>query len=143
MEVYELSSCRKIGSSEKDFLHMDESMTSATISPDGSRVATSADVGGAVWDAVSGEKLLEADALGQLSAAFTPDGRVVLMDTYQDPPVWEVGTKTAYRLPPYQGWNLRAAAFSPDGRWLSVSTYRGDVGIFRVPRAAGNGKANR
>jgi WD40 repeat protein len=114
-------------------------VTSATFSPDGTRVVTaSQDRTARVWGAATGKEIarLEGHCPGPpwmyvsegcavTSAAFRPDGaRVVTASNDDTARVWDAETgKELVQLKPYcgtLGCSVMSAAFSPDGRRVVV-----------------------
>jgi WD40 repeat protein/DNA-binding SARP family transcriptional activator len=101
---------------------------SATISPDGSRLFTFADVAdapnGAIWDVQTGQKLREFEhPIGIIDGVFSPDGRTVLATGRDNiARLWDVATGTLVRE--FRGHTniMWRGAFSPDGRYVFTTS---------------------
>ncbi len=114
-----------------------------TFSPDASQITSiGKDRTLKVWDAVSGRLLRESRDLpgpGQ-SAAYSPDGRLLVTGDYASQLVWIWDTQTGKRLGEL-GTNQTgltwSAQFSPDGRYLVAGGSYG-IRIWRIELAAGS-----
>jgi WD40 repeat protein/tetratricopeptide (TPR) repeat protein len=100
-----------------------------TFSPDGTRLATSGGekmvTGGAdrtarVWDAATGQQLLEVRHDGPVSSvAFSPDGtRLATADRGATTRVWDAATGRQLLEVRHDG-PVSSVAFGPDGTWLA------------------------
>lgn len=126
--VYDLATNKLIA--KRDFLHLDESISWFCISPKGRYVATAATMGGAVWDATTGDKLLEVkDGYGR--PVFSPDETMVLFD-YAEPFLFDVRTHAAVRLE--GNLNPGAACFSHDGKLLAIGNYDNCTAVFSIAK---------
>ncbi len=109
---------------------------SVVFSRDGDRLATAATGEGAgfshdgearVWEVPSGRPLTPPFGLGSFGvwrAAFSPDGRRVLLATGGGFAIWDAGTGYRVMLPPSFGHRsgVSDAAFSPDGRHMATAS---------------------
>ena len=96
-------------------------------SPDGTRIVTASDEGGAkVWDARTGTALLELSGYrsGVMSVAFSPDGARIVTGSWwvsngptdqQPAKVWDARTGTHLLDLKGHRENVQGVAFSPDG----------------------------
>jgi WD40 repeat protein len=109
------------GQSLREFKSHESGVTSAALSPDGKRIATTYHDGTArIWDAVTGqavgEELTNDDTA--LSAAFSPDGkRIVTASEDKTVRLWDAATGRPI-AEPLRGdvGNVSSAAFSLDGK---------------------------
>ena len=96
-----------------------------------------------IWDVQSGQELKQIqtrdanrDPIGPHCAAFSPDGKRVVCDGFEDPSVlvWDVESATeVYR---YEGHttNVQGVAFFPDGKRIVSVDQDGTARIWRAPR---------
>jgi WD40 repeat protein/tRNA A-37 threonylcarbamoyl transferase component Bud32/TPR repeat protein len=101
-------------------------LRSAVFSPDGRRIATSADDGTArIWDATLGEELqrLRGHTARVRSVAFSPDGgRIATSSNDGTARIWDGATgRELLRLAGHSA-DVSAAAFSPDGERLLTTS---------------------
>ena len=94
-------------------------MTSATLSPDGSRILTaSADNTARIWEAASGKPLatLEGHTSIVTCAAFSPDGsRILTAAADNTARIWDAASGKPLAILQGHTGMLTSAAFSPDG----------------------------
>jgi len=106
---------------------------SAELAPDGARLVTAGSKTGAIlWDAETGERLLElAHPLALRCATFDPSGARIAT-TCRDRVVrlWDSRTGELLRELRWGGRRPYAARFSPDGRRLAVGTYDGGLAVW-------------
>jgi WD40 repeat protein len=106
---------------------------SVAFSPDGERFATAAEEEGTagIWDASTGELLLEVGNVGRVTAvAFSPDGR--LLATSADDGVVRISDARTgqFLLKVRHGSGVTAVAFSPDSGLLASSSDDGSARIW-------------
>jgi hypothetical protein len=97
----------------------------ATLSPDGTVVATAKAREADLWDAASGKLLhrLEGHTSLVTDVQFSPDGRtVVTASDDHDARTWDVASGRLAHLLRGHFFALRTASFSPDGRWVVTSS---------------------
>jgi WD40 repeat protein len=116
----------------------DGAVSSATFSPDGTRIVTaSEDKTARIWDAANGKPIGEPltgheDVVN--SAAFSPDGkRIVTASWDKTARIWdaESGKPIGEPLIGHEGWVL-SAAFSPDGKHIVTSSADKTARIWEV-----------
>jgi WD40 repeat protein len=94
------------------------SITSASFSPDGSRVLTAGDRGAEVWDAKSGAELrtFRRHTMMVSSASFSPDGTRVVTGSWDNTAkLWDAKSGAELRTLKGHTWSVTSASFSPDG----------------------------
>ncbi|MBN1285498.1 MAG: WD40 repeat domain-containing protein [Anaerolineae bacterium] len=109
----------------------DKIMTSASYSPDGRTiVTTSADKTAIVWDAATGEKLLQfADHEDRVTdAGYGPDGQTIVTGSWDETArIWDVATgKELLRLVGHEG-SVIGVGYSPDGKTIVTTGSDGVV----------------
>src|SRR5439155_13375407 len=105
-------------------LEHDKYIASAQFSPDGRRIVTASHDGTAkVWDAVSGQALLELDLGARgLWAAFSPDGAKIVTGTVQRAvQLWDACTGRSIGAPWQHSSRVLFADFSPEGDRVVVA----------------------
>jgi hypothetical protein len=103
-------------------------------SPDGTRLATGgSDNSVRVWDAASGQQLLEVrHDKGVTAVAFSPDGtRLATGSDDKSARVWDAASGRKLLEVRHDNW-LRAVAFSPDGTRLATGSRDRSVRIWSV-----------
>jgi WD40 repeat protein/AAA+ ATPase superfamily predicted ATPase len=103
-------------------------VTSATFSPDGTRiVTTSTDNTARVWDSSGNFLAILEGHIGDVnSATFSPDGtRIVTLSDGDAAQLWDEGNNLITLLGGHKG-NITSASFSPDGTRI-VTTSDGDA----------------
>ena len=104
-------------------------VTAVAWSPDGKRIATGADDGVRVWDAVTGEKLLSLEHGSQVeSVAWSPDGSRIATGSFGDVRVWDAVTGKELLSLGY-GHLVESVAWSPDSRRIAAGYGVGDVRV--------------
>ena len=104
------------------------SVTSASWSPDGSRIATAGDKTARVWDARSGAEILtlKGHAAGVNSVSWSPDGlRIATASQDRTVRVWDAGSGTEIHTLKGQAKEWRSVSWSPDGLRLAISGISG------------------
>ncbi len=93
-----------------------DTIRQVTFSPDGTRVVCGSDSGVCIWDARSGQGLLDITHLAVISVSFSPDGSRIVGGLYDSRAiVWdaqsgqEIFCLTGHRCP------VSSVSFSPDG----------------------------
>jgi WD40 repeat protein len=104
---------------------IDTTAGSATLSPDGSTVATTKGKVAQLWDAASG-KLLHTLA-GHRSlvtdAQFSPDSHeLVTVSIDHDGRIWSVASGRLLHLLRGHFFPVRTGSYSPDGRWIVTAS---------------------
>jgi WD40 repeat protein len=107
------------GQELKRFLHPDR-VTFAAPSPDWSRLLTTGTEGIVLlWDVASGERLRQLSrampVAGAAEAAFSPDGRLVMVKTAEGVNVWEAETGRLVQSIAEAGAFVHTVQFTPDG----------------------------
>jgi WD40 repeat protein len=103
-------------------------LSSATFSPDGTRVVTGAwDNSARVWDARSGAQILLLTvptlAVAVTAAAFSPDGSRIATGSLDLVRLWDANSGTMVRSMPGHSSAIAAVAFSPDGSRLASGSW--------------------
>jgi WD40 repeat protein/serine/threonine protein kinase len=110
-------------------------LSAAALSPDGDRIATSAEDGTArVWDAATGKELpgFRPAQAGAGAVAFSPDGRQLLTTGGNSARLWDAATgKEVTTLFRREG-RILSAAFAPDGRRVLASFMRDTASVWDV-----------
>ncbi len=103
--------------------------TSATFSPDGTRIVTSSgglsDGTARVFETATGKEIavLRGHASALNAAAFSPDGaRIVTASTDKTARIWDATTGRQIKIFQGHGSYLRSAIFSPDGSRILVAS---------------------
>ncbi|MFI1709315.1 CHAT domain-containing protein [Streptomyces griseoruber] len=89
-------------------------------SPDGTRLVSSIRAGGAIWDAVTGKKILQVSARRRVTAAaFSPDGAFIATGDREFSNIWNASTgkRVFWRIQK----SVTSVAFSPDGGKLAIA----------------------
>ena len=95
---------------------------SVAFSPDGTRLATASyDDHIRVWDAVSGEKLLEVRSPVLTMVAFSPDGTRLAVGAWPGAQVWDTASGEKLLEMHFKGVT-GSVAFSPDGTRLATAS---------------------
>jgi WD40 repeat protein len=110
-----------------------------TFSPDGSRIVTGyRDATAAVWDAVSGKKLLllkgHTDVLTAL--AFSPDGRRILSGSWDNEiKLWDATSGEELLTLKGHTDTIRSVVFSPDGHRILSGSQDGTARLWETATA--------
>lgn len=113
------------------------SVSSVTVSPDGSLVATASGEGGVrLYDAKSGELLRAIGSAGDRSVVFSPDGKQFAAGGFHMDKlvgVYDVGTGDRVKaLAGQPVWEANGTAFSPDGQLLASATRDDQVLVWEL-----------
>ena len=106
--------------------HTDQ-VNSVAFSPDGNQIVSGSDDRSVrVWDAKTGEQLMELQGHINrvISVAFSPKGNQIVSGSW-DERVWVWDAKTGEQLRELQGHtgNVNSVAFSPDGNKIVSSSW--------------------
>ena len=112
------------------------------LSPDGASMVTSGDLRVVLWDARTGEQLIE-PIYGRIPIAFNPEGENLAIWMYHDArygvpktvTLWDIyrQQKIGESLDGYQD-DLNALVFSPDGEMLAGGSESGEVVLWDINR---------
>ena len=109
-------------------------VSSASFSPDGSRVVTaSTDNTAKVWDAKSGAEVLtlKGHTRALYSASFSPDGSRIVTGSQDDTAkVWDAKSGTEVLTLKGHAGNVTSASFSPDGSRVLTASYDGTAKVW-------------
>jgi WD40 repeat protein len=118
---------------EKHALRHSSAVAWATFAPDGRRIATAADDGtAAVWDATTGERLVELRGhAGPLARVeWSPDGRALVTSSWdRTARVWDAAGGLRATLGPH-GDDVHSAVFSSDGGQVLTSSLDGKARLW-------------
>ncbi len=106
--------------------HRHASAYSAAYSPDGKSIVTaSADQTGRIWDAATGQELLQLTGHSGpvLSAAYSPDGKTIVTASWdQTARIWDAANgQELLQLTGHSG-SVLSAAYSPDGKTIVTAS---------------------
>ncbi|MBL7646314.1 MAG: protein kinase [Candidatus Hydrogenedentes bacterium] len=108
-------------------------LTSASFSPDGTKVVTAADNRARVWDADTGEVLFSLEGHGETveNASFSADGsRIVTSSWDRTAKVWDGSTGALQLTLTGHEYGVMNAAFSPDGSLIATASKDNTVKVW-------------
>jgi serine/threonine protein kinase/WD40 repeat protein len=118
--LVEAATCRLLGEPR----NQTGGVTAVAVSADGSRVASGSWLGCEVFDARSGEPLVQGIAGPRTHIALSPDGTHVVFDAYRGADVWDVVARRRIGSFPI---GLSPSCLSPDGKLVANSSSNSSV----------------
>jgi WD40 repeat protein len=106
-----------------------------TFSPDGNTLASVSDSSIRLWNAISGETLLNLPGVGPVNdLAFSPDGKsLAALGADSRITIWNSTSGSVVQVLPKNAFGVNAIAFSPNSKTIAIGTQDGQIKLWNGP----------